>query len=253
MGQFVSLNLITTFTIKNITKYAQTAMVTEMLIAKPELGKGIYTIPDISALLGLPNHKVNRWIKTFWDERLGADFKSRYSWNVEFTKAINFYTLIEIYTFYRLSEAGCTPAVILDAHQRLSKKYKTPYPFAKRNVLKNLKTEGRKVLFTDSDGGIYSLDNKQQFYLGVIKDFLKNLDFDDGNLATRLWPLGKDKHIVCDPHHQFGQPIVSGTNIPADIIAEMNSAGDSIDFISKTYNISKRKVEDAIFYGSQAA
>lgn len=228
-------------------------MVTDKLIAKPELGRGIYTIPDISALLNLKPYKVNRWIKTFWDERLGNEFKSKYSWNVEFTKAINFYTLIEIYTFYQLSQAGCTPRAILQAHQILSQKYKTPYPFAKKNVLKNLKTEGKTVLFTNNEGDIYSLDHKYQFYLGVIVDFLKNLDFDEGNLAARLWPLGKEKQVVCDPHHQFGQPIVAGTNIPAEIIAEMNQAGDSVDFISKTYNISKKKVEDAIFYGRQAA
>ncbi len=225
---------------------------TVTLINTPVLGGGIYTIPDIAALLNLSNTKVNRWISKFWDDKLGQEYKTKYSWNVEFTRAINFHTLIEIYTFYQLTEAGVRPAKILEAHKILSKKYHTPYPFAKKNIIKNIQTDGISVLF-ESNEGVYSLDKKLQLHLAFIRDFFKNLDFDEGNMAIRLWPLGRNRAIVCDPHHQFGQPVINGTNILADIISDMYAAGDSKEFIAKTYHISTKQVADAIVYGSKAA
>lgn len=224
----------------------------EKIIAEPVLGNGIYTIPDIATLLRLPNYKVNRWIKTFWDDKLGAKFKQRYSWDIGFTRAINFHTLIEIYTFYQLTQAGVKPSEILKAHEWLSEKENTPYPFAKKDVLQRLRSDGKKVLWEDNEG-IRSVDKSAQFYLEIIKPFLKNLDFDNGQLAVRLWPLGKERSIVCDPHHKFGQPVINGTNITADVISDMNRAGDSVEFIAKAYNISPKQVQDAVDYGAKAA
>jgi uncharacterized protein (DUF433 family) len=223
------------------------------LIARPQLGKGIYSLPDIAMLLGIPNYKVNRWIRTFWDGNLGAEFNSQYSWNVDLTKAVNFHTLVEIYLFYQLSQAGVNSVKILEAHKILSAQYRTPYPFAQKNIITKIRTEGTRVLFEYKDGEIYTLDAKRQFKLGFIRDFFKNLDFDGGNLAVRLWPLGKSKAIVCDPDHQFGQPVIPGTNILAETISDLHQAGDSVTFISKTYNISRKQVDDAIEYGRKAA
>lgn len=223
-------------------------MKTQTLIAEPKLGMGIYTMPDIAMLFRLPNHKINRWVNTFWDDKLGKQYESRYSWNIARTKAVNFYTVVEMFTFYQLSEAGVRSNKILEAHEVLSKRFKTPYPFAQKNIIKHIKTEGRKVLFEDKSGGIYSLDSNLQFHLEFIKDFFKNLDFDDGNLAIQLWPLGKDKDVVCNPHHQFGQPVIAGTNILAEAVAEMYMAGDKKNFIQKTFNISRKQIDDALAY-----
>ena len=225
----------------------------EKIIAKPMLGMGIYTIPDIALLFRLPNWKINRWINTFWDEKLGREYQSKYSWNIDLTRAVNFYTLVELYTFYQLNSAGVKPSKILEAHKILSSIYQSPYPFAKNYLLKGIRTEGRQVLFENEVGNIYSLDSKFQFNLSIVKDFFKNLDFDDGNLASRLWPLGRSKSIVCDPHHQFGQPVISGTNILAEGLAEMHEAGDTIKFLAKTYGITQEQVEHAIEYVREAA
>lgn len=220
---------------------------------KPLLGTGIYTIPDISMILGIPYSKVNRWINSFWNERFGVKYTETYSWNVDLTKAVNFHTLVELNTFYQLSLAGVSSREILRVHEILSDQFKTPYPFARKDVINHLWTDGKKVLFEQKDGSIFSLDVTKQFKLGLIKDFFKNLDFGANSLATRLWPLGKEKSIVCDPHHQFGQPVISGTNIMAEVIAGMVKAGDNIDFVAKTYSLKTKEVKDAIEYARTAA
>jgi uncharacterized protein (DUF433 family) len=225
----------------------------DTLQTKPMLGSGIYTVPDMALILGLPYSKINRWLNTFWNDKLGQKYGLKYSWDVDFTKAVNFYTLIEIYTFYQLHQSGVTTKEILGAHEILSAQFNTPYPFANKIIIDSLRTDGKKVIFERKDGVIYSVDIHKQTYLNFIKEFFKNLDFGSDCLAIRLWPLGKNKAIVCDPHHQFGQPTISGTNILADIVSDMYKSGDSIKFIANTYGVKIQHVKDAIEYASKAA
>jgi uncharacterized protein (DUF433 family) len=225
----------------------------DTLQTKPMLGTGIYTIPDIAMILNLPYSKINRWINSFWNDKLGQKYGLTYSWNVDFTRAVNFYTLIELYTFYQFNQCGVFTGEILNAHEILSAKFNTPYPFANKLIIGSLRTDGKKVMFEQKDGVIYSVDIRQQTYLCFIKDFFKTLDFGNDSLAIRLWPLGKNRTIVCDPHHQFGQPIIFGTNILAEVISGIHDAGDSIKFIAKTYGLTIHQVNDAIEYAKKAA
>ena len=67
--------------------------------------------------------------------------------------------------------------------------------------------------------------------------------------------MGKDKHIIVDPHYQFGQPVIENTNILAETIFDLNQAGESPEFISRLYQLNVKEVEDAIalFTPKQAA
>lgn len=220
---------------------------------KPLLGKGIYTVPDIAMILGIPYSKVNRWINSFWNDRFAASYGETYTWKVDLTKAVNFHTLIELNTFYQLSLAGVSSREILKVHEFLSLQFNTAYPFARKDVIPHLRSDGKKVLFEQNDESIYSIDSTRQFKLGIIKDFFKNLDFGSNSLATKLWPLGKSKSIVCDPLHQFGQPVIDGTNIIAEVIFELYKSGEPTWFISDLYTIDESKVIDAISFCKKAA
>ena len=225
----------------------------DTLQTKPLIGKGIYTIPDMASILGIPYSKVLRWTNSFWNDRFGKQYELSYSWNVDLTKAVNFHTLIEIYTFYELSQAGIKTKEILNAHDILSKQFDTFYPFATKEILNNIRTDGYKVLFEQKNGSIYTVDASKQFKLDFIREFFKNLDFDSDSLAIRFWPIGKEKSIVCDPHRQFGQPIIKGTSIQAETIYRMYLADEPIDFISTLYEISIDNVKDAILLHKRVA
>lgn len=165
----------------------------EIFENKPQLGGGIYTITDIAQILKLPNNKVIRWIKTYWDEKLGKEFNSRYSWNIEQTKAVSFHTLIELYIFYQLNLAGLKPDKVLKAHQVLSERFNTMFPFANAEVLKALHTDGNRIYLEQDDQTIITLDTTNQLNFDFIKVFFKLVEFDDDALASRFWPLGKSK------------------------------------------------------------
>ena len=215
------------------------------------LGNGIYTVPDVANILRLPYATVNKWLNEYWDGKLGKSFQHKYSWRVEHTRAVSFYTLVEFYIMMQFSEAGVRNKRVLEAHEELSKIYQTAYPFAHHEVLRNICTDGKNI-FWYTEGGIVELDGKKQFHIEFIEKFLLKLDFRD-HLAARLWPLGKGKSVVCDPHHKFGQPVISGTNIQTAAIYQMFRAKEPLNFIASIYELPLKSVKEAILYHEPAA
>jgi uncharacterized protein (DUF433 family) len=212
------------------------------------LGLGIYTIPDIAQILRMRINKVSRWIKDYWDEKLGKEFDNQYSWYVGQSKAVNFHTLIELYIFHQLNVAGLKPQEVLKAHKVLSERFDTRFPFANERVLNSLSTDGKKIYLEQNDQTIITLDKSNQLNLDFIKLFLKLVDFDDDVLASRFWPIGKDKSVVCDPERQFGHAVIENTNIYPDTIYSLHKAGEPNAFIASLYDISEKQVENAIEY-----
>lgn len=217
------------------------------------LGNGIYTIPDISLILNVPNSMVHRYVKNYWDEKFGNYYGERYSWSIDLTKAVNFFTLVELYTFFQISETGVKTKKIIDAHIEISEILKTPYPFALQEVLENISTDGNTIFLNYKGKSLLEINGSKQFNLDFIKIFFKKLDFGENSLASRLWIMGKDKEIICDPKRRFGLPIIQGTNIHPETIFDLYQAGDSKNFIAETYELTLKQIEDAIEYCKKAA
>jgi uncharacterized protein (DUF433 family) len=208
-----------------------------------QLGNGIYSLPDLAFILRLPPSKVRRWMNDFYNQRLGEKYKGKYSWGQGRDKATNFYTLIEFYVFYQLRENKVGIKTILNAHGQMAEQLKTPYPFASASVL----TDGKSVLYSLEDGTTIKADKSRQIaFKQIIESFCKKIEFSDSQLAERYWPLGKQSHIVVDPHHQFGQPVIDKTNLLAETIYDLHQAGETKEFLSRLYNISVKEVNDAV-------
>lgn len=219
---------------------------------KLQLGNGIYTTVEIANILRLPYHKVNSWISKYWDGELGKAYEHNYSWQIDNSKAVGFHTLVEFYVMVQFAESGVKTRQVLNAHKELSDLFKTPFPFALKEVLQNIKTDGRKIFFK-LKGDTITLDGSKQLNLDFIKLFFKKLEFDKDMLAARFWPLGKQKKVVCDPQHKFGQPVIEGTNIQSEAIYKMYLAKEPIPFIAELYEISPEKVKHAIEFHKTAA
>jgi len=212
---------------------------------KPQLGLGIYTPAEIAQILRLPYYKVNRWIDKYWDGELGQEFEKSYSWKTENSKAVSFHTLVEFYVMMQFADAGVKTRKVLEAHKELSQNFNTSFPFALKEVLDGINTDGKRIFFSLNDNTL-TLDGTKQLNLGFIKVFFKKLDFDANNLASKLWPLGKEKSILIDPSRKFGHPVMEMKNIYPETIYGHFKAGDPIEYISYVYELTEKEVRDAI-------
>jgi len=221
---------------------------------EPKLGEGIYVVKDVAKILHLDYEKTYRWIVGYWGG--GLDTTIQYTFGEVGNRAINFLSLIEFYTFFRLREKGLSSTQIRKLHQELSTVLNTKYPFA---TAQDFFVEGRKskkaikkFVYYKYFESLIKVDKKHQFSLEFMEKFLEKIEFDDNNLAVRFFPLANSKNIVVDPKHQFGQPVIIGTNIKTQTLFSLYKGGETLEDISSLYNIEIDKVSDAIAF-QQAA
>jgi len=218
---------------------------------KSKLGYGVYTIPDISKLLGIDRRKVNRYISEYWDERTGRKlFNDSYSWQTDkSTKAVNFFVLIELFSFFRLQELGVKTRKILKSREQMAEELKVEYPFASAPLL----TDGNKIWYKFEEDIVNADGSSQTNFVKIIESFAKKVDFRPDNLAERFYPAGKSNSIVVDPHHQFGQPVIKGTNVNTEVIFSMYQSGEPIKAIGILYDLTEKEVNDAVNFYRKAA
>jgi uncharacterized protein (DUF433 family) len=217
---------------------------------EPFYSSGIFLPKDVSEILNLPYSSVRYWMFEFWDGRFSKDTNDKYTFGEKGNKAIDFLTLIEFYTFYKLRKKGVSSQKIQKAHQSIAKELKTKYPFATTKI----STDGEKIWYKHLED-IINADGSTQINLKeIIEPFIDKIDFDNNFHAERYYPLGKSHYIVIDPKHQFGRPTVPGTNLRADTIFKLYKGGEKKKNICLLYDIELKQVSDAIaFYNHRRA
>jgi uncharacterized protein (DUF433 family) len=206
------------------------------------LGEGVFLTKDVAHILRLPYPRVSYWMREMWSNRFGCG--RLYTFGDDRNKAINFYTLIEFYTYSKLRARGVKAGEIKKAHDQIAKDLGTHYPFAL-----NVQTDGKTVWY-EKLGELIKADGKRQFDMkSILEPFLHKFDFGNSGIAERYFPLDKSKNIVVDPKRQFGQVTISGRNIRADVIYKLHQGGEPIENICTLYDLNASQVKDAIkFY-----
>ncbi len=212
---------------------------------KSKIGEGIYTTSDISKILLLQPSKVKRWVNNFWDNKFNQINNEEYSWNEGKEKYVNFYTFIEIYVFYELLKHGLSYKSITTAHNEISNELNLKYPFANSKLL----VSKNNIFYYYNNETVVKADKTKQIGIkDIIENLYEKIDINSEHYAERFWPLGKGKSIVIDPHHQFGQPTISGTNILANTLYSYFKGGENQDKIARLYDLNINEVQDAITY-----
>lgn len=213
---------------------------------RPTLGEGIFLIRDVSEILLLPYSKVRHWLVEFWEGRFSKDY--RYSLGSKENRSVNFYTLIEFYTFYHLRLHGLSSQKIQKLYTEISKELNTQYPFAR-----TIHTDGR-ALWYEALGELIKADGKLQLDIkSILVPFLKKIEFNSEGLAERYFPLDNSRNIVIDPQHQFGHPTITGTNIKVLTINSFYEGGESVENICNLYDLELTQVQDALNYYKRVA
>ncbi|HEV2719582.1 MAG TPA: DUF433 domain-containing protein, partial [Thermoanaerobaculia bacterium] len=63
-------------------------------------------------------------------------------------------------------------------------------------------------------------------------------------------PIAADEYapIVVDPEICFGRPVIAGTSIPTDVIADRHLGGDSVKKIAEDYDLAEDKIAAALAF-----
>lgn len=110
-------------------------------------------------------------------------------------------------------------------------------------------------LFVVKYGQLINVSREGQLAMrSVLETFLSRVKRDRGGkpsklyLFTRRGDPDEPLAVVVDPAVSFGRPVLEGTGIPTEILAQRYKAGDSLDELAEDYARPKPEIEEAIRY-----
>lgn len=204
----------------------------------------IYKIGEAAFFVGVPPSTMHTWV-------YGRDYKVGDTWRdwpalirAADTKRglLSFVNIAEAHVLDAMRRNGIPMQQVRDGIELIGKATRHPL------VSTEFYHIGRKLL-AEYLGNVVSLKRPTLGQAVLMFDeYLERLVRDDRGVPFRLFPVRKnpESRVMLDLYIASGQPVVTGTGILAQFIAERNKYGESPLEIAEDYGIDERSVQDAI-------
>lgn len=223
---------------------------------------GIYSQPDAAHLLGIALPRLRRWVGgyTYWLRSPEATEKKRQPPLIrsELPRlrgkvALSFLEMMELRVVRALLEKELSLQHIRAAARLVGDRFGTAHPLASRRVF----TDGQSIFSSVAERESRDLvkwragEIDQVIAGAVFEQFLEEIEFDANSaLAIRWWPLGRKTPVVLDPRIRFGAPVIEGTAVRTDVVADL-AAGTDAETAAVAYELELRQVEAALSFEDQ--
>lgn len=214
----------------------------------------LYTVPAASRYLKIPQRTVRDWVMG-WKYQTKSG-KRLLDPVIKLPKPsvpiLSFMNLVEAHVLggMRRLENVSFPRV-RNALSFLEQELPSPHPLADQLF----ETDGVNLFIRMLDQIINISQNGQIEMQEVVSGYLRRIDRSISAGAVRLYPFLKKepsfdepRRVMIDPLISFGRPVLVGTGVPTDVVAERFYAGDTFDDLAKDYDITPAQVEEAIRY-----
>lgn len=210
-----------------------------------------YTAPEAAHYLQIPTATLRSWtIGRRYPVHKGERFfqpvivvASRTPVMLSFVNLVESHVLNAIRHEYSVSLPAVRRAIDF-VYRELGSKH----PLAEQKF----ETDG-KELFIRKLGELIAVSKGGQKAMPEVLDaYLQRIEWDLQGLATRLYPFTRQRELVqpkvvmIDPRVSFGRPVLAGTGIRTELIAERYKAGDSIDELARDYDRKREEIEEAV-------
>ena len=119
-------------------------------------------------------------------------------------------------------------------------------------ISKQLQTNGLD-LFIERYGQLVNISESGQLAMkAVMQAALERIERDQHGIPIKLYPFTRSSIdqapalIVIDPALSAGRPVITGTGLATEIIAERYKAGESVSDLAKDYERKEAEIEEAI-------
>jgi uncharacterized protein (DUF433 family) len=216
----------------------------------------LYSYAEADRLAGVPRGTSSRWVK---------GYKYRNDWGKRVTQppmtagpedktegGVSFFDLVSIKAIDSLRELGFSTQKIREVVRYCREELRVAYPFA----TERFKTDRRRIYMRAGDGHLLEVLGGQKgarAWDQILNQFLEDLDYQN-ELARRWWPLGReDQRVVVDPDYGFGLPVIMGSGVRTETIAEQIEAGDTVEQVSYDFNVTPEQIDAALKLEGQLA
>ena len=126
-------------------------------------------------------------------------------------------------------------------------------------ISRELETDGLD-LFTEQYGQLINISRAGQTAMReIISAAHRRIDRDPAGVPIKLYPFTRTAMdetptmVVIDPRLSAGRPVIAGTGLATQLIAERYKAGESISDLARDYERGNEEIEEAIRCELQAA
>ena len=222
------------------------------------LNTGIYTVPEAARLTRISTGRIRRWLRGYKFHTKKKEHHSKALWHgqlepIDRSLALGFLDLIEIRFVDAFLKAGVSWKMIRKAHEKGSETFGTNHPFCTQGFT----TDGREIFVElhkeTGERTLMEIVSSQHVFVQIIKPFLKELEFDSEHTLVRWKPPTSRHLVVLDPARNFGRPIVARHGVPTEILARAAQVSESLEEVSRWYEVPRAEIEDAIEFEQQLA
>lgn len=222
-----------------------------------------YNILQASRHLKIPRETLRRWVRgqAFPSSKKGYVFKPVIKLPDRKRPLLSFVNLIEAHVLDGMRRQYSVPFYkIRDGLAFLDEKYPSKHPLADRLF----RTNGVDLFIEDLDEFINISKKGQVVMRHIMETFLHRIERNVEGAPVQLFPFfvkpdkigdkeadkleHQPRSIVINPLISFGKPILVGTGIPTDIIAERFHAGDKMEVLAEDYDLTPSQIEEALWY-----
>ncbi|HET6285080.1 MAG TPA: DUF433 domain-containing protein [Polyangia bacterium] len=218
-----------------------------------------YTIPEAAGFLRLPESTLRKWVRGQAYATKGGGHRSRPVIHVPASRpwTLSFWNLAEAHVLAAITrQHGVALQSVRKALDYVARELDIERPL----ITQDFHTDGinlfveRLEKMVDEDPGVKALVNASQHGQLAARDLLvgalKRVSRDTNGLIERIYPwiktLDEPRRIEIDPRRAFGRPVVTGTRVPADELAERFAAGDGVEEIAREFRMDRSLVEGVL-------
>lgn len=210
------------------------------------VGKGVYGVSYAARLIHVNTQTLKRWLEGYTYMYRGREFTSGPRWEAQLGPGLlGFLDLIEARMIGEFRKRKVKWDTIAAASAEAKRILQVSHPFA----TKRLKTNGQRIFLEvgqgENDRALIELVSDNQIFESFIRPFLINLDYDAAEIATRWWPIGKEKEVIIDPARSFGKPIINSVAVPTAVLAMALKTEGSPERVARWYDVSVAAVNYA--------
>ncbi|MEM8814466.1 MAG: DUF433 domain-containing protein [Pseudomonadota bacterium] len=119
-------------------------------------------------------------------------------------------------------------------------------------ISRQLETDGLD-LFIERYGNLVNISQDGQIAMrDVMSAALKRIERDRHGIPVKLYPFTRSRMdqapalVVIDPLLSAGRPVIAGTGLATEVIAERYKAGESIEELARDYERREEEIEEAV-------
>jgi uncharacterized protein (DUF433 family) len=209
------------------------------------IDRPLYSFAEADRLAKVTPNTSRRWLKGyhFWYSPVERRTMPPITPRSEQIDAVSFVDLMEVAAIGRLRDKGFSLKRIREINEYCRIYLRKQRPL----VTETFKVMGRDIFVEASYGVLLNVGYEagMQAWDEVLDPFLDTVEYEN-EVVRRWWPLGRDYKVVIDPDYGFGLPVIEGTGVRTEIIAERARAGDSTDEITYDFGVTPDQIEDAL-------